>query len=71
MHHLLKSILSKDFIANKLPKLVEVAPSDMTRKTFRDYWVEKLTMVHRQQASCFAMPELVSLVNTVNSRLLY
>lgn len=71
VHPLLKSILEKHFMAEKLPKLVEIAPEDLNRATFRDYWVEKLSMNHRQQASCFAMPELVSVVNTVNSRLLY
>ena len=70
MHPLLKGILGRHFMLENLPKLVEIAPDEMSRATFRDYWVEKLSMSHRQQASCFAMPELVSVVNTVNSRLL-
>jgi hypothetical protein len=40
-------------------------------KSFHDYWMHSLSLNHRQQASFFAMNELVYLINKTNGRLLY
>jgi hypothetical protein len=35
------------------------------------YWTSELSIIHKKQALCFFMDEIVEMVNKTNSRLLY
>jgi hypothetical protein len=72
-HPYLSSLLSKHFISHVLPKLVFPisSPFDVSQKAFMKYWTSELSIIHKKQALCFFMDEIVEMVNKTNSRLLY
>lgn len=73
LHPYLSSLLSKQFIQHTLPKIVFPisSPFDVCQADFMKYWNNELSMMHRKQALCFFMDEIVEMVNKTNSRLLY
>ena len=73
VHPYLSSLLTKHFVQHALPKIVFPisSPFDVTQASFLKYWNNQLSMIHKKQALCFFMDEIVEMVNKTNSRLLY
>ena len=73
LHPYLSSLLTKHFIQHTLPKIVFpiTSPFDVSQAGFMKYWNNELSILHKKQALCFFMDEIVEMVNKTNSRLLY
>ena len=73
LHPYLKDLITPHFEKQILPKLVFPVsePFVVTKESFLDYFMNVLSLTHRQHALCFFMSEIVDLVNKTNGRLLY